>query len=151
MKELELTSGVRVLVDDEDLIRLSMFKWQFDGKRVSRKVSYEINIPISNQIFEKFGVMFDHINRNPLDNRKVNLRECTRSQNMANKLKRVHKNHTSKYKGVSLFSNGKFRATILHRRRQISLGYFTNEEDAAKAYDMKAKEIWGEFAVLNFP
>jgi hypothetical protein len=44
----------------------------------------------------------------------------------------------------------KWIASIGFNRNKIHLGLFTNEEDAARAYDRKAMELFGEFAYLNF-
>ena len=92
----------------------------------------------------------DHKDRNRLNNRRSNLREATMSQNNYNR----SSSGKSKYKGVSIYrrKSGKpyFRATIKHNYKYIDLGYFYNEEEAGRAYDKKAKELFGEFAKLNF-
>ena len=80
----------------------------------------------------------------------MNLRLCTQAQNIYNALPRL--NCTSKYKGV--YRNKKtnrYHAAIQHKGKKFYLGSFKNEIDAAKAYDKKAKELFGEFAYLNFP
>lgn len=60
--------------------------------------------------------------------------------------------NTSGFKGVSLDKGrSKWAAEITHNRRHIHLGRFTSPEDAARAYDRKARELHGEFACLNFP
>lgn len=90
-------------------------------------------------VFKKFPKNeLDHINRNKLDNRIENLRECNSSQNAANR------RSNKKYKGVSKCLNGKFKA-------QITLGTFDTAEEAAKKYDEILYKIHGEFALLNFP
>ncbi len=90
-------------------------------------------------------VFIDHKDRNGLNCQKGNLRICTNSQNQANKASRPRS--SSKYLGVHWHKNGnKWRAKV----KNISLGLFEIEEDAARAYDAKAKEIHGEFANLNF-
>ena len=87
----------------------------------------------------------DHINRNTRDNSIVNLRECTQQQNTYNT---IGKNKTSKYKGVHRHGN-KWRAKITVQGKQIILGSFEKEIDAANAYNKQAELIHGEFAVLN--
>jgi hypothetical protein len=92
-----------------------------------------------------YGHECDHKNRNPLDNRRSNLRPATRRQNGANK--GLGKRNTSGYKGVSAGRAGKWRGMV----SSFYLGTFVTKVDAAIAVDRVAKEIWGKFAVLNFP
>lgn len=99
------------------------------------------------------GMHTDHINRDKLDNRKSNLRICTASQNMMNGTSsRVRHGATrTMYKGVSKQSNCKsYRAALQIKGKQIYIGSFKTQEEAAKAYDTKAKELFGEFARTNF-
>ena len=96
------------------------------------------------------GMATDHINGDGLDNRKQNLRICTHAENLRNR--RLGKNNTSGYKGVSWHKLHKlWYAHISHNKKLMSLGYFKDKEEAAKAYDRKAIELFGEFAKLNFP
>lgn len=101
------------------------------------------------------GERVDHINHDKLDNRRENLRLATHQQNKWNVPKQKHRDGrqpTSQYKGVSLYkSNGKWTASIKAGERNIRLGYFLTEEEAARAYDAAAREHFGEFAYLNFP
>ena len=93
----------------------------------------------------------DHINRNPSDNRIENLRECTQSQNCMNSRKK-RKGFSSKYKGVCWYKpSKKWQAVIQLNKKQIYLGRFDTKIEAAKVYDEKAIELFGEFAKLNFP
>jgi hypothetical protein len=94
--------------------------------------------------------MIDHINHNGLDNTERNLRYSTNSLNQANSVKQ--KNRTSKYKGVSFYKNKKrYVARVKTTKYDFFLGMFKDEVAAAKAYDAKMKELYGEFANLNFP
>jgi len=101
----------------------------------------------------------DHINGNGLDNRRDNLRIATQSQNIANS-KKARGKYSSKYKGVyhdrtrdlwgaaiGSCNGGPTKREYLGRWPKTP----QNEILAAKAYDKRAKEIWGEFASLNFP
>jgi hypothetical protein len=92
----------------------------------------------------------DHINGDPLDNRRSNLRIApTHAHNGANRHKRRQAT-TSRYKGVSWDKdNAKWRACIAVNGGRLHLGRFTSEEDAARAYNEAAFEAWGEFACLN--
>lgn len=96
----------------------------------------------------------DHIDRDRLNNRRNNLRICTAIQNAANRSAKEGK----RFKGVFHRKYLKTRPFVSYvdsksrgnRKRQY-LGYYDTAEEAARAYDCAAKEIWGEFAFLNFP
>jgi hypothetical protein len=95
-------------------------------------------------------LVVDHINHNGLDNRKANLRLATCAQNSYNR-KQFRKRQTSKYTGVSWIKQiKKWRVIICYKRKNIHIGYFKDEKQAAKAYDKAAKQYHGEFASLNF-
>jgi hypothetical protein len=102
----------------------------------------------------KKGELVDHKDGNGLNNQKSNLRLCTNRQNLANSQKARGK---SRFKGVYWnTARGKWQAQIGagFRNGKLAveyLGRFENEEEAARAYDRRAFELHGEFAVLNFP
>ena len=101
------------------------------------------------------GMCIDHINGDPLDNRKSNLRICTKAQNSQNK--KLRSDSASGFKGVYQRMSGRFEAYIgdpnspSTNKRSIKLGIFSSAEEAARAYDKKAIELYGEFAYTNFP
>ena len=100
----------------------------------------------------KKGEVVDHINGNPLDNRRENLRITTQEFNTKNATKK--NSATSKYKGVFRHKRKgyiRWKAQIQVNKHKRGLGYFLDEEAAAKAYDIAAKELFGQFAKLNFP
>ncbi len=85
----------------------------------------------------------DHVNRCPSDNRFLNIREATRSQNQANTLGK----NKSGVKGVYWNTKAnKWLAQIRVNGRQQSIGYFDALEDAAAAYANAARETHGKFA-----
>jgi len=88
----------------------------------------------------------DHINGDSLDNRLVNLRDCTHKENHGNRKKEIN---VSGFKGVSPIGN-KWQARICHNYNRIYLGLFPTVEEAAFVYDLKAKELFGEYARTNF-
>lgn len=92
-------------------------------------------------------MLVDHKNHDTLDNRRGNIRPCTRQQNMWNRKRTCG---SSKYKGVSFeTSKGKWRAEIYLNNERIYLGRYKSEIDAAKVYNEHAAKLYGEFACLN--
>ena len=94
-------------------------------------------------------VQVDHKFHNKLDNRKEVLRLCSNSQNHMNI--DSYKNTSSKYKGVYWDSSGdkKWIVRIRFKGKQIYLGMYFSEDVAARMYNLKAIELFGEFALLN--
>jgi HNH endonuclease len=91
----------------------------------------------------------DHKDRNGLDNRRENLRPATKSQNAANQRKKSN-GITSQFRGVSWDKNRhKFKAEIQANHKQIYLGRFASETEAAFAFNEAARLHCGEFAYLN--
>lgn len=92
----------------------------------------------------------DHINNNTSDNRITNLRSCSISENSRNYRKPL--GATSKYRGVCWVKRDQTWAARISDGRggKLSLGNYSKEIDAARAYDAAAKTLHGEFAVLNF-
>ena len=91
----------------------------------------------------------DHINGEKMDNRIENLRLATASENMANT--GPTKRNTSGYRGVCETRFGTFQASICCNRRHHHIGTFRTAEEAARAYDVKARELFGPYAKPNFP
>lgn len=153
MKEIKLTQGKVALVDDEDYEYLNQFKWcahkecnTYYAVRNAKNNGKWFTQYMHNLIIGIIGV--DHKNHEGLDNQKHNLRIANKSQNAMNN--RPLENMTSKYKGVSWFKErNKWRCTITPSGKSVHIGYFIDEVEAAKAYNEKAKELFGEFANLN--
>lgn len=97
------------------------------------------------------GMQVHHVNGDALDNRRDNLRVCTKQQDTHGfQLKRSIK-ATSRFRGVSWFKRDQnWKAQIMLDGHQRHIGYFNCEEDAARAYNIAAKELFGEFASPNF-
>lgn len=94
------------------------------------------------------GEQVDHINGNPLDNRRANLRLATNTQNQRNSRARS----ASGYKGVTWHKRDcKWQAQIQHNGQLRHLGYFNSRIEAARAYDDAARQLFGPYAALNFP
>ncbi len=97
------------------------------------------------------GQQVDHINGDTLDNREVNLRFATKTQNQANAGK--YRNNTSGYRGVSWDAScGKWRSQIKFQKRLIHLGVFSTTEAAAIVHDAAAIWLHGAlFVRRNLP
>ena len=96
------------------------------------------------------GYCIDHIDRNKLNNRRSNLREATAQNNVCNSRNMAGK--TSAFKGVyfdKAMPRTPYKVTIQLNRKQIHVGRFRTETEAAMAYDAKAREMFGEFACTN--
>jgi hypothetical protein len=92
--------------------------------------------------------LVDHIDRNPSNNHISNLRWATYTENLGNQLSR--KGSSSKYKGVFFHkATKKWQAEVRVDKVKKYLGSFTCEKEAALVYNKKAKELFGEFALLN--
>ena len=95
------------------------------------------------------GEIIDHVDRDTLNCRRSSLRRATRQQNNWNAGPARYQT-TSKYKGVCLCRRSRrFIAQLRHDGKRIRIGYLDTEEDAARAYNAKAAELFGEFAYLN--
>ena len=158
MKEIQLTQGFAALVDDEDFERVNALKWYAskfgnnvyalrETKESGKRTSMLMHRFILNC---KIKIDVDHIDGNSLNNSKSNLRLCTHAENLMNQ--KPQKGKTSIYKGVTFNKNAKkFLCQIMKSNKHIYLGLFVDEVEAAKAYDKKAKELFGKFAWINFP
>jgi len=145
MKEIPLTKGKVAIVDDDDFEYLSKFRWYVDARGYA--VHKRKEIVYMHRLISKTpkGLETDHINGNKLDNRKENLRHCTKSENMRNRGKQT--NNKSGYKGVSWHLRAKkWLAHIVINRKSIHLGLFDDPEEASKTYRKAEKEMFGEFA-----
>lgn len=145
--------GVKALVDDADYGYFSQWNWYVDSKGYAKRDTEVAGRRFSWKLHRMVaavpdGIIVNHINGNPLDNRRANLRTVTPRQNCLNRTARKGR----KYKGV--YKNAKaatYTARIISNGKHIYLGSFRDEIEAAKAYDAAAKEHHGEYAKLNFP
>ncbi|MEN6424184.1 MAG: AP2 domain-containing protein [Phycisphaerales bacterium] len=150
LKRIPLGDGRYVYVDAADFEWLSRWKWHMRNGYAARNERGEMILMHRQMMQPPAGMIVDHVNRNKLDNSRINLRICTRGENTRNRAKPI--GCSSRFKGVSYDrKTGKWKAGIRSSRKQIYLGIFDTEEEAARAYDAKAVELFGEFARLNFP
>lgn len=156
---IPLKSGQFMTCDLEDFATLSTVNYSATQKRpdenlyaygwdsVQKRGVYAHRVVMG----EPKGWIVDHASFDTLDQRKVNLRLSTPSQNAAHQRKKFGV-HSSDFLGVSWYkTTARWRASIRTQDGIKHLGYFLDEEAAARAYDEAAREIHSEFASLNFP
>ncbi len=162
MKQIPLTKGQFALVDDEDFEYLNQWKWcaikregthTFYAKRRVVINNDKITSIMMHRLIMKLSdpkIIVDHKDRNGLNNQGDNLRLVTHSQSNINR--GVYRNRTSEYLGVYRRKDRKinpWHSKITINKWQKHLGSFSNEIDAAKAYNAAAIKYHGEFANLN--
>lgn len=162
MKWVGLTQGFTALVDDEDYERVSEFKWhahvyrRSDGSvwNVYAQRHVIVNGQRTTQSLHRFllndpeGLQVDHVNGDGLDNRRENIRLCSHAENGRNR--KPQSGGSSAFNGVYWHKLAcKWVAQINVAGKRYSLGLFQKEEDAAKAYDAAAINLFGAFARTN--
>lgn len=154
MKQIPLgNSGKFALVDDADYANLSEYNWRCTGNGYAQRTGprpRRESVLMHREIVDApAGTEVDHVNHNRLDNRRCNLRLCTAAENRRNATK--SKNNTSGYRGVSYhIRTGRWVAQIKVSYRNNHIGSYASAKEAAQAYDAKARELFGDFANLNF-
>jgi hypothetical protein len=154
MKEISLSNGGSTIVDESEYGHLIKWKWYRDtaGYVVRHDKGRGAGmVYIHRQILgNPSRLVIDHINGDKLDNRLENLRICFQKNNSWNRKGWGFKKMYSPYKGVTKDKRGgKFIAYIMVDGKQITLGRFDNEKNAALAYNEAARKHHGEFALLN--
>ena len=155
MKVINLTRGFKTIVDDCDYALVSCFKWH---ARINKNKVYAARTLNSGQKIFLHRLILgldrnrlieaDHINGDGLDNRRSNLRACSRVENCRNLKKRS--DNTSGFKGVQWDKERKRWTSIIYINGKLTrIGRFLKKLDAVNAYDKKAKEEFGEFANPN--
>lgn len=157
MKKIPLTQGQFALVNEEDFMSVSQYKWHAWKNKKRDKTWYASRvvyiagkqkaIKLHNFLMTPpKGLFVDHINRNGLDNRRSNLRIVSHADNVHNQ--GLFKNNTSGFKGV--YKKGvKWVAQIRNKDKYYYLGIFVNKKEAALAFNEKAKMLFGACAFLN--
>lgn len=148
-----------VLIDDSDFFKVSQLKWHLLYDKCINGFYIITTLYTDNKkrtvYLHRFVMgcpkdkIIDHINHNTLDNRRCNLRICTKLEN--NKNVSIRKNKiTSKLKGIYFKkADNKYVAQIGYNKNKIHIGYFKTEKEAYEAYNNKALELFGEYANLN--
>lgn len=143
MKLIKLTQDKETLVDDQDFLWLNQYKWQYSQGYASTNHKKMQNLIMN----PPRGLYVDHIDGNPLNNQRSNLRLATNQENTTSK-KKTTKPKQSKYKGVCQ-NRERWLACLHQNGKKINIGTYSTEEEAAIAYDLKAIEIFKEFAKTN--
>jgi len=151
-KKILITRGQIVIVDEQDYQELSQYRWYLiDGfaARTIKKDNKRTTIYMHRVIMDApIGISVYHINHNKLDNQRENLRLVKGSARMH---RRPSVKHSSKYRGVYWCKDKrKWIAEIKVYKKQIRLGRFEVEKDAAVAYDEAARKYYGSLARTNF-
>ena len=161
MRTIQLTQGKVALVDDSDYEWLNQWKWLAHKERGTYYALRSVRIKgrLNRKVIRMHrlimntpdNMLTDHRNHDGLNNQRYNLRVATPGQNQHNRLSWGK----SKFLGVGIvktgINKGQITAQIHANGKKIHLGNFPTEEAAARVYDVNAKELFGEFANLNFP
>lgn len=160
--KLFLSEDLFTLVDTADIEDVSRFSWRpvlrSNGAGYYAVRTYSKGNGLRRKVHAEYlhrrllcapaAQLVDHINGDGLDNRRLNLRFCSQSGNARNR--RANANATSRFKGIYA-RNARWAARIKVDSRDIHLGVFGTDLEAARAYDAAALKYFGEFACLNFP
>ncbi len=154
IRRIPVTRGRFAIVDGADYYRLVRFRWHavfnsktFYAARIERGKTIKMHREIMRAPKE---LVVDHVDRDGLNNRRDNLRLCSAAENGRNTGSNAR--GTSKYKGVHWHKRiRKWAAAIQYDKKVYHIGYFSDEVEAAEAYDKKAREFFGEYGYLNFP
>lgn len=157
IKRIKLTQNKFAIVDEEDFDKLNKWKWHahkdnkngvfyvWRNSHISEGIKKQRTFLMHREIMNApKGMVVDHINHDGLDNRKCNLRLCTCSQNSANQTKKGLKGAHKDKRYSRWISSTKYK------QKTIYIGSFRTQIEAAKAYDKKVIELFGEFANPNF-
>lgn len=156
MKLIKLTKGYFTKVDSEDYEELNKFKWfaavrnhTVYAARNNKKGQKPRQIFMQNAILKiSKPFLADHIDHNGLNNQKSNLRKCTYSENLRNRVS--NKTSSSKYLGVSICrTRNKWKSQLMINKKHVFSKRFNTELEAAAAYNEQAIKFFGEFANLN--
>lgn len=136
------------IIDTEDLEKVLPYKWSVSNCRGTSQYCKDNTVGQLQGfilgLLKGDGKYVDHINRNPLDNRKCNLRLCTNQENIRNC--KIPKNNKSGHKGVYWSEERqKWVAQVSINRKTICLGRFISFEEAVEKRKEAVKEHYGEF------
>ena len=145
--------AAKALIDIEDIDKVKSYKWHLSVER--DKYNYVISNNSPDKKLHRFimdapkNTVVDHINHNPLDNRKSNLRICSNQQNICNC--ELAKNNTSGVKGVYWAKDKqKWTVQVTINNKTKYIGRYSTLEEAIKAREEAAKKYYGEYAYEDY-
>ena len=163
MKQIQSTFGHVALVDDADFERVNQYNWYAhnslrsggcgsNGKRPARREGSGKRkvIFLAREIMgpTEPGFVIDHINGDPWDNRRENLRICTHAENLRNQRRPIKRSGARK----GVHRSGRLWKAIIRSNNEVyNLGSYIDKRVAELAYDAAALFLNGEFASLNYP
>jgi hypothetical protein len=141
----------QIIVDADLFHDLMKYSWAVSERNYVSGNINDRNVLLSRFVMNYYGDLYvDHINNNPLDNRVCNLRILTPKQNAQNTSSRV--GSSSQYLGVFFRKDTKkWRSIIYVKGKNINVGQFDSEIQAAKARDIATKFHYSDIGNLNFP
>lgn len=142
-------SGRSFIFDVSDYMEITRYRWSVSKDGYVNGYRNGVTVKLHRLLLGNPEGVVDHINGDPSDCRRSNLRSATQQQNTYNSL--LPKSSTTGYKGVCFDKHrGKYVAHIHPNGKTKFLGYFNKPEEAALAYDKAASVYFGDFAKLNF-
>lgn len=154
MKEIILSNGSTVIVDDLDYNKYVKYNWYsskgYAARRIrinGKRICQYLHIEIAKDIGLNVNNLIDHKDQNIKNNTRINLREATYSQNAVNS--KLNIRNKSGYRGISFEKNGKLKVAFRYKKQDIYIGTYNTIKEAIIAYNRAIKLYFGEYAVLN--
>jgi len=148
LKIIKDNKGLDIQVDDEDYESLNKYNWN------TNNLGYASTPIMMHRLIMNApkDLVVDHIDRNPRNNQKSNLRICTQGENNKNRI--CNRTNKTGYKGVAIDPHGgqnsKYRTIIGHKGKQYRFASFPTAKLAALMYDFWATYFQGQYAHTNF-
>lgn len=152
MKYILTTREQYAIVDDENYDYLNQWKWKLDSKgyavrQTSRKLGKRKIVYMHREVAKTpQDMLTDHKNFNKLDNRRKNLRICTKRENQ---IHQTNSRNTSGIRGISYDKNSnKWIIQFSPQKYKYKRIYLNSKQDAIKKYNKMVKKYYGEFGIL---
>jgi len=150
--KIDIAGGSVALVDPEDAHLVRQYRWHRGGTKnryaaanIDGKTTYMHRVIMATVP----GEIVDHIDGDPLNNRRSNLRLVSRSENAANM---TNTSNATGYRGVAYFPEKRKYQGRLQKDGGVYRGpYRKSPEQAANDFDALARGLFGQCATYNFP